>query len=150
MSTVQSSPLTRLSTPHGVSMRQVLPVPPCSTSSATSWSSTTTSLLPLRLSTTVRPPFFPLRRHLLIRRLLSGKTFGWAKAADLSLAVETIKYYAGWADKIQGNVIETTEDKLAYTRHEPIGVVGQILPWNFPRTSPSVPLFRTLLIDPRS
>ncbi|ETW78463.1 hypothetical protein HETIRDRAFT_454399 [Heterobasidion irregulare TC 32-1] len=67
-----------------------------------------------------------------IEALDNGKTFGWAKAADLSLAVETIKYYAGWADKIQGNVIETTEDKLAYTRHEPIGVVGQILPWNFP------------------
>lgn len=55
--------------------------------------------------------------------------------ADMSMAIDTIKYYAGWADKIQGKVIETTEGKLAYTRHEPIGVVGQIVAWNFPRTS---------------
>lgn len=54
--------------------------------------------------------------------------------ADLALGIDTIKYYAGWADKIQGKVIETTTDKMAYTRHEPIGVVGQIVAWNFPRT----------------
>ncbi|KAG5220764.1 aldehyde dehydrogenase (NAD(P)(+)) ald [Salix suchowensis] len=41
-------------------------------------------------------------------------------------------YYAGWADKISGQTIETDEKKLCYTRHEPIGVVGQIIPWNFP------------------
>ena len=43
-----------------------------------------------------------------------------------------IRYYAGWADKNHGKVIETDESKLGYTRHEPIGVVGQIIPWNFP------------------
>ncbi|EIM91723.1 aldehyde dehydrogenase [Stereum hirsutum FP-91666 SS1] len=67
-----------------------------------------------------------------IEALDNGKTFSWAKAADLTLGIDTIKYYAGWADKIQGKVIETTNDKLAYTRHEPIGVVGQICAWNFP------------------
>lgn len=56
----------------------------------------------------------------------------WAKAADLTLSIETIKYYAGWADKIQGKVIETNQNKLAYTRHEPVGIVGQICAWNFP------------------
>ncbi|EIM91726.1 aldehyde dehydrogenase [Stereum hirsutum FP-91666 SS1] len=61
-----------------------------------------------------------------------GKTFKWAMDADLNIAIETIRYFAGWADKIQGKVIETTTDKLAYTRHEPIGVVGQIVAWNFP------------------
>lgn len=65
---------------------------------------------------------------------MTGKTFRWAMNADLSLGIDTIKYYAGWADKIQGKVIETTTDKMAYTRHEPIGVVGQIVAWNFPRT----------------
>lgn len=40
--------------------------------------------------------------------------------------------YGGWADKDHGKVIEVNDSKMAYTRHEPIGVVGQIIPWNFP------------------
>jgi len=43
-----------------------------------------------------------------------------------------IKYYAGYADKIHGQVIDTTPAKLAYTIREPIGVCGQIIPWNYP------------------
>ncbi|KAJ7097379.1 aldehyde dehydrogenase [Mycena epipterygia] len=61
----------------------------------------------------------------------NGKTFAWAKP-DVAFSTQTIKYYAGWADKITGQVLETDERKLVYTRHEPIGVVGQIIPWNFP------------------
>ncbi|KAF8625142.1 hypothetical protein AX17_006920 [Amanita inopinata Kibby_2008] len=67
-----------------------------------------------------------------LEALDNGKTFGWAMAADLPGAIDCIKYYAGWADKIHGQTIETTEAKFIYTRHEPIGVVGQIIPWNFP------------------
>ncbi|KAF9037408.1 aldehyde dehydrogenase [Hymenopellis radicata] len=67
-----------------------------------------------------------------IEALDNGKTFGWAKGTDTAFAIQTIKYYAGWADKISGQVIETDENKLCYTRHEPMGVVGQIVPWNFP------------------
>ncbi|EMD41318.1 hypothetical protein CERSUDRAFT_78973 [Gelatoporia subvermispora B] len=67
-----------------------------------------------------------------VEALDNGKTFNWAKNADLGLCIDTIRYYAGWADKIHGSTIETSEDKLNYTRHEPIGVVGQIIPWNFP------------------
>ncbi|KAJ7606683.1 aldehyde dehydrogenase domain-containing protein [Roridomyces roridus] len=67
-----------------------------------------------------------------IEALDNGKTFGWAKGVDISFSIATIKYFAGWADKIQGQTIETDEKKLIYTRHEPIGVVGQIIPWNFP------------------
>lgn len=65
-----------------------------------------------------------------------GKTFQWAKNADVVGSIATIRYYAGWADKIHGQTIETDKDKLAYTVHEPFGVVGQIIPWNFPRTLP--------------
>jgi aldehyde dehydrogenase (NAD+) len=68
-----------------------------------------------------------------IEALDNGKTFKWARAVDLNMSIATIRYYAGWADKIHGQVIETHEGKLSYTRHEPIGVVGQIIPWNFPR-----------------
>ncbi|KAF8884703.1 aldehyde dehydrogenase domain-containing protein [Mucidula mucida] len=67
-----------------------------------------------------------------LEALDNGKTFGWAKGTDTAFAIATIKYYAGWADKISGQTIETDENKLCYTRHEPIGVVGQIIPWNFP------------------
>ncbi|EIW79883.1 aldehyde dehydrogenase [Coniophora puteana RWD-64-598 SS2] len=83
-----------------------------------------------------------------------GKTFNWAKNADVAAAIATIRYYAGWADKILGQVIETTEAKLAYTRHEPIGVVGQILPWNFPllimcwKLGPALATGNTAVIKP--
>jgi len=69
-----------------------------------------------------------------IEALNNGKTFYCAKTMDLRLAIDTIRYYAGWADKIHGQVIETQEDQLVYTRHEPFGVVGQIIPSSFPRT----------------
>jgi aldehyde dehydrogenase (NAD+) len=68
-----------------------------------------------------------------IEALNNGKTFHTAQKMDLELAVRTIRYYAGWADKIHGQVIETREDQLVYTRHEPFGVVGQIVPSSFPR-----------------
>ncbi|EJD01954.1 aldehyde dehydrogenase [Fomitiporia mediterranea MF3/22] len=67
-----------------------------------------------------------------LEALDNGKTFSWAKNADVPGAIQTIRYFGGWADKNQGKVIETDESKLAYTRHEPLGVVGQIIPWNFP------------------
>ena len=68
-----------------------------------------------------------------LEALDNGKTFGWAKNVDVAFAIQTIKYFAGWADKIQGNTIETSKEKIVYTTHEPLGVVGQIIPWNFPR-----------------
>ena len=43
-----------------------------------------------------------------------------------------LRYYGGWADKNHGKVIEVDSSKLHYTREEPIGVCGQIIPWNFP------------------
>ncbi|KAJ7171286.1 aldehyde dehydrogenase [Mycena filopes] len=62
----------------------------------------------------------------------AGKPFHVAKGADMRDAIRCIRYFGGWADKIHGDTIETTEQRLAYTRHEPFGVVGQIIPWNFP------------------
>ena len=72
-----------------------------------------------------------------LEALDNGKTFSWAKKADVTMSIGTFRYYAGWADKIQGNTIETSKDKIVYTTHEPLGVVGQIIPWNFPCTSSS-------------
>ncbi|KAF7792809.1 hypothetical protein EIP86_003908 [Pleurotus ostreatoroseus] len=61
-----------------------------------------------------------------------GKAFSWAKNADVVGTIAVLRYYAGFADKIHGKTIETSKDKIAYTIREPLGVVGQIVPWNFP------------------
>ncbi|KAK7713649.1 mitochondrial aldehyde dehydrogenase [Diaporthe eres] len=62
----------------------------------------------------------------------NGKPYKDALEGDLPEAIGTIRYYAGWADKIFGQTISTTSEKFAYTIRQPIGVVGQIIPWNYP------------------
>jgi aldehyde dehydrogenase (NAD+) len=62
----------------------------------------------------------------------NGKPYQVSLGDDLSEVIGTIKYYAGWANKIHGQVIDTSPAKLAYTIREPLGVCGQIIPWNFP------------------
>lgn len=62
----------------------------------------------------------------------NGKSYNEALNTDLTEAILTIRYYAGWADKIHGQTISTTHQKLAYTLRQPIGVVAQIIPWNYP------------------
>jgi len=63
----------------------------------------------------------------------NGKPYSVSLNDDLGEVIGTIKYYAGWADKIHGQVIGgTSAVKLAYTIREPLGVCGQIIPWNFP------------------
>ncbi|KAG5645864.1 hypothetical protein DXG03_005206 [Asterophora parasitica] len=83
-----------------------------------------------------------------------GKVFVKAKAQDIQGAIEVIRYYAGWADKIQGKTIESNEKKFTYTRHEPYGVVGQIIPWNFPmgmlswKIGPALATGNTVVLKP--
>src|SRR5271170_6515959 len=71
-----------------------------------------------------------------LESLDNGKPLAIARVADLPLTIETMRYYAGWATKIEGNTIPLAvwpQNKfLAYTLREPVGVVGQIIPWNFP------------------
>jgi aldehyde dehydrogenase (NAD+) len=57
-----------------------------------------------------------------------GKPFKHARAGDIRATAMCLRYYAGWADKIQGDVIETAPSKLTYTIREPVGVCGQIIP----------------------
>jgi aldehyde dehydrogenase (NAD+) len=54
------------------------------------------------------------------------------RGADVPLAVEALRYYGGYADKIYGHTIPVRGNFLTYTRREPVGVAGQIIPWNFP------------------
>jgi len=67
-----------------------------------------------------------------LETLDNGKPLCDAQAADLPLTVKCYRYYAGWADKIHGKTIPVEGPFFCYTRHEPVGVVGQIIPWNFP------------------
>ncbi|PSN75126.1 aldehyde dehydrogenase [Corynespora cassiicola Philippines] len=62
----------------------------------------------------------------------NGKPYSVALNDDLPEAIGTIRYYSGWADKTFGQTISTTPAKFAYTLRQPIGVVGQIIPWNYP------------------
>ena len=62
----------------------------------------------------------------------NGKPYSVALAEDLGEVISCIRYYAGWADKLHGQTISTTHQKFAYTLRQPIGVCGQIIPWNYP------------------
>ncbi|CVK83944.1 probable aldehyde dehydrogenase [Fusarium mangiferae] len=64
--------------------------------------------------------------------LNTGKAYSIALEGDVEDAIKIVRYYAGYADKFFGQVIDTGADKLAYTLKEPIGVCGLIVPWNFP------------------
>lgn len=67
-----------------------------------------------------------------LETLDNGKPISDARAADLPLAIDCLRYYAGWADKVHGDTIPVRGDYFCYTRREPVGVCGQIIPWNFP------------------
>ncbi len=51
---------------------------------------------------------------------------------DVAMAIETFRYYAGWADKLTGDTLPVNGNFFTYTLREPVGVVGAIVPWNFP------------------
>src|SRR5205807_6156988 len=60
-----------------------------------------------------------------------GKTIVDSRG-DIQGVVNTLRYYAGWADKIEGKTVPVRGNFLSYTLRQPVGVVGQIIPWNFP------------------
>jgi phenylacetaldehyde dehydrogenase len=72
-----------------------------------------------------------------LESLDNGKPFSVARVADVPLSADMFHYMAGWATKLEGKYIPISNlaapgQYLSYTRPEPIGVVGQIIPWNFP------------------
>jgi aldehyde dehydrogenase (NAD+) len=77
-----------------------------------------------------------LKRHadeiVEIESLDGGKPISATMRQDFPAAIDTLTYYAGWADKISGEVVATRDDALTYTVREPVGVVAAIVPWNFP------------------
>uniref|UniRef100_A0AAQ5XN90 Aldehyde dehydrogenase domain-containing protein n=1 Tax=Amphiprion ocellaris TaxID=80972 RepID=A0AAQ5XN90_AMPOC len=83
-----------------------------------------------------------------------GKVFLMAYFVDLMATIKTLRYYGGWADKIHGKTIPVDGEYFTYTRHEPIGVCGQIIPWNFPvmmfvwKIAPALCCGNTVVIKP--
>jgi aldehyde dehydrogenase (NAD+) len=67
-----------------------------------------------------------------LETLDNGKPIRDSRAADIPLVIDTLRYYAGWADKLHGDTIPVRGNYFCYTRREPVGVCGQIIPWNFP------------------
>ncbi|PLW06599.1 hypothetical protein PCANC_01609 [Puccinia coronata f. sp. avenae] len=89
-----------------------------------------------------------------IEALDNGKTFAMAKAFDVAEAAACLRYYGGWADKNTGQTIEVNDANMAFTMHEPIGVAGQIIPWNFPlymmswKLGPALATGNTVVLKP--
>ncbi len=67
-----------------------------------------------------------------LETLDNGKPLRWSQCFDVPATVATFRYYAGYADKMFGQTIPIPGDYFTYTRREPVGVAGQIIPWNFP------------------
>ncbi|KAI1126929.1 aldehyde dehydrogenase [Nemania abortiva] len=88
-----------------------------------------------------------------IEALDNGKTVSMA-AFDVMGSAATLRYYGGWADKIYGQTIDIDENSHTYTRHEPMGVCGQIIPWNFPivmltwKIGPALATGNTVVLKP--
>ncbi|KAJ5150650.1 Aldehyde dehydrogenase N-terminal [Penicillium coprophilum] len=89
-----------------------------------------------------------------IETIDNGKPYSVSFNDDLTETAETIRYYGGYADKVFGQVIDTTTDKFAYTVREPVGVCGQIIPWNFPlamaawKLGPALACGNTVVLKP--
>jgi aldehyde dehydrogenase (NAD+) len=66
-----------------------------------------------------------------LESLNCGKTIN-DSLGDMQGVVNTLRYYAGWADKVEGRTVPVRGSFLSYTLRQPVGVVGQIIPWNFP------------------
>eukprot|EP01012_Entosiphon_sulcatum_P006851 TRINITY_DN13331_c0_g1_i1.p1 TRINITY_DN13331_c0_g1~~TRINITY_DN13331_c0_g1_i1.p1 ORF type:complete len:516 (-),score=71.62 TRINITY_DN13331_c0_g1_i1:16-1563(-) len=67
-----------------------------------------------------------------LESLDNGKTLRESSEEDVPYAVATLRYYAGWADKLFGDTFSTTPGDLSFTLREPLGVCGCIIPWNYP------------------
>ncbi|CAM8888588.1 unnamed protein product [Rhodiola kirilowii] len=83
-----------------------------------------------------------------------GKLFEWGKAVDVPTGASLLRYYAGAADKIHGEVLKMSSQLQGYTLREPVGVVGHIIPWNFPtimffmKVSPALAAGCTVVLKP--
>lgn len=86
----------------------------------------------------------------------NGKPIFESRYVDIPMVAEVFQYYAGWADKVHGEVIPVSGNALDYTLREPLGVVAAIVPWNFPlllaswKIAPALAMGNTVIVKPAS
>ncbi|KAJ1531964.1 hypothetical protein ONE63_000601 [Megalurothrips usitatus] len=84
----------------------------------------------------------------------NGKPYSMALPVDVKGAANNLRYFAGWADKFHGKTIPMDGSFFAFTRQEPVGIVGAILPWNFPimllswKLGPALAMGNTVIVKP--
>jgi acyl-CoA reductase-like NAD-dependent aldehyde dehydrogenase len=89
-----------------------------------------------------------------LETLDAGKTITEASRVDVPMAADCFHYFAGWATKIEGETVAVRAPSLNYTLREPLGVVGQIIPWNFPilmaawKVAPALAAGNTVVLKP--
>src|SRR5260221_1817523 len=90
-----------------------------------------------------------------LETLDNGKPIKYSRAADVPLTADHFRYFAGWATKIEGETIPVSVPNMfTYTLREPMGVVGQIIPWNFPlqmaswKLAPALACGNTVILKP--
>jgi aldehyde dehydrogenase (NAD+) len=90
----------------------------------------------------------------LLESLDNGMPLSIARAVALPLTIAQFRYFAGWADKNHGKTIPINGDYFCFTRHEAVGVCGQITPWNFPllmygmKLPPALAMGNTVVLKP--
>lgn len=90
----------------------------------------------------------------LLETLDTGKPIADSRAVDIPLSVQSVGYYAEALDKIYGEVAPTPHNRLSYVEHEPLGVIGAIVPWNFPlhmalwKVAPALAMGNSMVLKP--
>lgn len=91
-----------------------------------------------------------------LETLDNGKPIFESRHVDMPMVIDVLRYYAGWATKVHGETINTLETAFTYTLREPVGVVGMIVPWNFPlllaswKVGPALAFGNTIVWKPAS
>ena len=85
-----------------------------------------------------------------LESLNTGKTMFDSGKVEIPFAAEVFRYYAGWATKIHGETLALRDNAFTFTLRHPVGVVGAIVPWNFPFLLSSWKLAPALTTTPRS
>src|SRR6267378_2624131 len=91
-----------------------------------------------------------------LESLNTGKTLFDSGKVEIPFAAEVFRYYAGWATKLHGETLQLRENAFTFTLRQPVGVVGAIVPWNFPfllsswKLGPALAAGNTIVLKPAS
>jgi acyl-CoA reductase-like NAD-dependent aldehyde dehydrogenase len=91
-----------------------------------------------------------------LESLCTGKTMFDSGKVEIPFAAEVFRYYAGWASKIHGETLQLRDTAFTFTLRHPVGVIGAIVPWNFPfllsswKLAPALAAGNTVVIKPAS